>query len=812
MANKVPGDYQKLEAEGRFQVGADVPKVTFREIGRRGIHRLDGYEKASGEAIYTRDIQLPGMLYARVLMSAYPHARIQKMDTGKAEALPGVRAIIRYDDVEVKDRMLNGCYFGPEWVAPRLAGWALKPVHPVLGDEAWYEGQPVGAVVAADSEDIAHRALRLLKVKWEELPFVLDQEEALKPDAPILRPGADTNLLERAGETIKKGDVERGFREADKIIEFRAKRNAHLWAGAELPSVVVRWRGDNLELWVHEQQPYHAKMLLSEWLKVPMNKITMHSPYQGCAFGGRGNPANNSENGMNILAALLARRTRRPVKLLYDRREYFYGESGDMMVGSFKVGAKNDGTITAVQMKNVFAVYMGTPGIDHFVENTKIPNLLCKTLTADVSKGPAWWCRCEQLPNTFCLTLVFDHVAAELGLDPTEVALKNDGYEDYDTTALSKYKREHGFPDRDSLRECIEAGKKAIGWDEKWHLPGTKKLPNGKMHGMAFTWNHEWDDTRGTGSGAVMIENDGTVSIIGQHSDIGVNPWTTYCQIVADELGVRYEEVNIKPFTLDHGYALMSPDGSANLCTNGEVLRKASQKAKKMLLELAAQKFEGVTAEELDIKDSMIYIKEAPEEQKTILEVVARAMPMSASVALWPKPPVVASAWHNQGLWGRALETGRPHLCRQAHFMEVEVDTGTGQIEVTKVVNVNDVGKAVSPETVEGQMYGGTYMGVGRALTEEMVWDENTGVLLNRNLLDYKYATMLDCGPIETVIKETGMGHGPYGAVGVAEDVATVVPALLGPAVYNAIGEWIDEYPITADKVLKALGKSQERD
>ncbi|MBC8457893.1 MAG: xanthine dehydrogenase family protein molybdopterin-binding subunit [Deltaproteobacteria bacterium] len=144
--------------------------------------------------------------------------------------------------------------------------------------------------------------------------------------------------------------------------------------------------------------------------------------------------------------------------------------------------------------------------------------------------------------------------------------------------------------------------------------------------------------------------------------------------------------------------------------------------------------------------------------------------------------------------------------------MEVEVDTGTGQIEVTKVVNVNDVGKAVSPETVEGQMYGGTYMGVGRALTEEMVWDENTGVLLNRNLLDYKYATMLDCGPIETVIKETGMGHGPYGAVGVAEDIATVVPALLGPAVYNAIGEWIDEYPITADKVLKALGKSQERD
>jgi len=808
MAKKVPGDYQKLKTEGRYRIGADIPTISFSEIGKRGVRRLDGYEKASGQAIYTRDVQLPGMLYARVLMSPYARARIQRMGTSKAEALPGVRAVIRYDDVEVKDRMLNGCYFGPEWVCPRLAGWALKPIHPVLGEQAWYEGQPVGAVVAADSEDIANEALRLLEVEWEELPFVLDQEEALKPDAPILRPGADSNLLERPGQSIEQGDVERGFREADKIIEFRAKRNAHLWAGAELPSVVVRWRGDNLEMWVHEQQAYHAKMLISEWLKVPMNKITVHSPYQGCSFGGRGNPANNSENGMNILAALLARRTGRPVKLLYDRREYFFGESADMMVGHFKVGAKSDGTITAVQMKNVFAVYMGAPGIEHFIDNTRIPNLSCETLTVDVSKGPAWWCRCEQLPNALCLTLVFDHVAAELGLDPTEVALKNDGYDGRDTTELSKYKREHGFPDRDSLKECIEAGKKTIGWDEKWHPPGTKRLPNGKMHGMAFTWSHEWDDTRGTGSAAVMIENDGTVSIIGEQSDIGVNPWTAYCQIVADELGVRYEDVNIKPFNLDHGFALMSPDGSANLCSNGEVLRKAAQKAKKMLLELAAQRFEGVEPKELDIKDGIIYVKAAPEEQKTIKEAVARAMPMFASAAFWTEPPVIAWAWHTQGVWGRALETGRPRLCRQAHFIEVEVDTGTGEVEVTKVVNVNDVGKAISPETVEGQMYGGTYMGIGRALSEEMVWDEKTGVLLNRNLLDYKYATMLDCGPIETIIKETGMGHGPYGTCGVAEDIATEVPALLGPAVYNAIGKWVDEYPITPDKVLKALGET----
>jgi xanthine dehydrogenase molybdenum-binding subunit len=644
-------------------------------------------------------------------------------------------------------------------------------------------------------------------VDWETLPFVLDQEEALKPDAPILRPGAENNMLEDPRALVEKGDVKKGFSEADRVIEFKARRHAHLWAGAELPSVVVKWRGENLETWVHSQQPYHQKMLLSEFLNVPMSKVTLHAPYQGCSFGGRGNPANNSENGMNILAALLAKKTRKPVKLVYDRSEAFFGESGDMMVSHFKVGAMNDGTITAVHLKNVFGVYMCTPGVEHLIDNTRIPNLLCESVVADVSKGPAWWCRCEQLPNCFCLTLVFDHVAEELNLDPTEVALKNDGCEGEDTAYLANYKREKGFPDRDSLKECIEAGKKVIGWEKKWHPPGAKRLPNGKMHGLAFTWDHQWDDVRGTGSAAVMIENDGSVSIIGQHADIGVNPWTAYCQIVADELGVLLEDVNVKPFESDSGFAMMSPDGSCNLVSNGNVIKKAAQKAKKMLLELAATKFEDVGPKDLEIKDSVIFVNAAPENSKTLKEIVATAMPMFDSCVFWTEAPVIAWAWHTQGLWGEAISTGRPRLCRQAHFIEVEVDTETGLVEVTRVVNVNDVGKAISPETVEGQMYGGTFMGLGRALTEEMIWDEKTGVLLNRNLLDYKYVTMADAPPVETIVLETGLGHGPYGATGIGEDTATMIPALLGPAVYNAIGKWIDDFPITPNKVLRALGK-----
>jgi CO/xanthine dehydrogenase Mo-binding subunit len=550
-------------------------------------------------------------------------------------------------------------------------------------------------------------------------------------------------------------------------------------------------------------------MILHEQLGIPMNKIHSYTYYQGCSFGERCNPANWHQNGINTLAAILARRVGNPVKLVLDRSETFYGESGDMMVSYCRAGTKRDGTITAVQMKNIFANYMCSTGIEHFLENTKIPNLRCETVTATVNKAPAWWCRCEQLPNVFCQTLVFDYVAAALGMDPTEVARKNDGCDGHGISFLSEYKKKHGFEDRDSLGECIEAGKKAIHWDDKWHAPGTKRLPNGRMHGIGFTWSHEWDDIRGTASASVMIQNDGTVNVIAQHSDIGTNPWTAYLQIVADELGVRYEDVEINAFDLNVGFALMSPDGSSDMCANGNTVKKAAQKAKRMLLDHAAEDFR-LPAEALDIKNSVVFEKENPENKMALSEVVRMCLPMHNSAGFWTEPMVLDWAWHTQGIMGQAIETDRPRLCRQAHFVEVEVDTETGEVFVMKVVNVNDVGKAISPESVEGQMYGGTYMGLGRALSEEMVWDPNTGVLLNRNLLDYKYATMLDYPPAKCIYIETGLGHGPYGACGVGEDTATMIPALLGPAVYNAIGKRINHFPITPDKILRALGKIRE--
>lgn len=800
-----------------------VPE-TFREVGRRGVRRIDGYRKASGQAVYTRDILLPGMLYAKFLTSPFPNARIKGMDTRKAESLPGVRAVLRYDDPEIRGKKITSTQGAEE---------------EVLSEYAYFQGQPLGAVVVADTEDIAAQALALIEVDWEERPFVLDQEDALKPGAALARPQWSSapkgTIVEEwtppselsnqlpvsfgFGPVLRFGDIEKGFREADVVVEFSARRNYHGCSDAEMLSGITRWEGECAELWLHHQHPYEHKWTMHEWFGIPMNRVKIHSPYNGAMFGGW----NWIDYSMipQYISALMAKRTGKPVKWVFNRRDDFTFGQMDVMTSHFKVGAKRDGTITAVQIKSVFA-NCSYEAASHLLENTKIPNIHSETLLAQVNKGPVMAIRCEQAPPCFCMVHVFNHAAAALEMDPADVALINDGAEGKGIEHLAEFKKAHGFPERDSLRECVEAGKKAIGWDEKRHAPGARKLPNGRMHGMGFAWSQEWEDTRGAGAAGLMIQADGTTNIIALRSDIGLNAETTYCQIVAEELGMRVEDVFFRQQD-DVYLPLMTPDGSCNLVTNGYVMKKIAKLAKQKLLELATTAspliereipaaFPGMSPADLDVRDSFIFVKADPANRKSVRDVVkdlkgSVILPREyAAIQNTSHEPVFVWAWHRQGRFG--LEPGRLRLCRQAHFCEIEVDTETGQIEVTRVVNVNDVGKAVSPETVEGQQYGGSYMGIGRNLSEEYVWDNVTGVLLNGNLLDYKFATIQDIGSIDTVIVETGLGYGPYGSIGVGEDVGTITSYLLHGAIYNAIGRWVDDGPVTPDKVLKALGKA----
>jgi xanthine dehydrogenase molybdenum-binding subunit len=793
------------------------PLASYTQMGRRGVRRIDGYEKASGKATYTMDVQLPGMLYMRFLTSPYPHAMIKRMDTKKAGSLPGVRYILRYDDPDLP-------------TAADLGGHAPSSVA-VLPGVAHFEGEEVGAAVAADTEAIAEEALKLIEVEWEQRPFVLDVDKAMRPGAPLANPEEypDGNYYNQGILDVEKlGDVEKGFAEADIILEFESRRRLHTWIGPERPCGVFKWNGEYPEVWVKQQRPHICKRVISSWFGgIPMNRITIHCLYQGASFGGWSQVPWNM--GGHYCAALVARRTGKPLKWVFTRREDFHGGSMDEGTYRYRVGAKKDGTITAVKVQALLAnLLFPVFGVArHFIENTRIPHVYGKIEAVQVNRGMNVPTRCEQNSNSQCLTLVFDNVADALGMDPTELALKNDGADGHGMEWLNQRKAELGFQARDSLRECIEKGKEAIGWDKKWHPPGSKKLPNGRMHGLGFTWSHEWDDSAGSSEVGIRIErNDGTATILGMRCDNGVNAETAYCQVAADELGMRIEDVFYRP-QFDPGFFTMTPDSSTNMSVNGFAIRNAARLLKREILEAATSPsgqtqrgsfpsaFQGHKPEDLDIKDSAIFVKSDPSKRISLRELV---QPSGAEGPMCHSPeigrgaqrsnfsaPLFAHSWQvQQG----AYSGYRLRLCRQAHFMEIEVDTETGEIVVTKVVNVNDVGKVISWESCEGQQYGGTFMAISRGLFEEVVHDPVTGVMLNGNLLDYKIATIKDMDPIETKLVETGMGYGPYGLVGIGEDVATVVPALIGPAVYNAIGIRIDDFPITPQTVLKALGRA----
>ncbi|MCP4681312.1 MAG: xanthine dehydrogenase family protein molybdopterin-binding subunit [Desulfobacterales bacterium] len=810
---------EKAKMEEMFDnLRADkYPLKDFTHIGKRIPRRLDGVVKAGGQAVYTMDVQLPGMLHMRFLTSPYPHAEIKHMDTKKAEAMPGVRVVLRYDDPEL-----------PE--AAVLSGHTPTAAEPPLPGISYFQGQEAGAAIAADTEAIAEEALTLIDVKWEERPFNLDPERALSPDAPLANPEAfpaSNHYNEGILDVVELGDVEKGFAEADTIIEFDSIRRLHTWVGPERPCGVFKWNGDCPEVWVKHQRPHIAKRVISSWFGgVPMNKIQVHCLYQGASFGGWSQV--NWNMGGHYCAAVIARRTGRPVKWTFNRREDFHGGSMDDGVYYYKVGAKKDGTITAVTGEAVmcYQIFPVFNQLKHLVENTKIPNIYGKNRVVMVNKGPTVPTRCEQNAPVHAFTMIFDHVAGALGLDPVDVALKNDGADGHDIEWLNQQKTERGFPVRDSLKECVEKGKAAIDWDEKWHLPGEKRLPNGRMHGLGFTWTHEWEDSAGSSEMAIRIErNDGTATILGMGCDNGVDAENSYCQVAADELGMRLEDVRYNP-QFDPGFSRMTPDSSTNMSINGFAIRHAARILKQQILEAATEPiahtqrggfppaFPDTAPQDLDIKDSTIFLKADPSKKMTLAEFVGAsrdAGPLTDYEHLGIRTPfskpLFAYGYHAQSGTYRQNQP-RPKFCRQAHFMEVEVDTETGEIIVTKVVNVNDVGKAINPSSCEGQQYGGTFMGVGRGKSEEVIHDPVTGVMLNGNLLDYKIATILDSGPIDTILVETGMGYGPYGVVGIGEDIATLVPGLMGPAVYNAIGVRINDFPITPDKILKALGKA----
>jgi xanthine dehydrogenase molybdenum-binding subunit len=779
------------------------------------ITRQDAFEKVSGEAVFTRDVSLPGMLYAKILLSPYAHARIAHIDTSEAEALVGVRDILKYDDADIEFDNEN----------PR--GYDSLPNYNLLTlprTSEFYQ-HPMGVVAVADSEEICDRALRLLKIEWEERPFILSMEEALKPDAPKVMPEVklmnskakepNTVVTERA----EFGNVEKGFAEADKLIEYTITRARNTPAGVEPIVCVAQWRGDFLDLWVHHMDlplmTVTTPNAIREKPRGPVaewTKITLTMPYQGAWYGGLA-WLSYSYAFVRLTAILAKRAGGRPVKLTWDESGYYCG-GDDAGTYRCKVGVKKDGAITAYHWH---MLGVRNPAMEKTHGSTSIPNILGTQEWALVNTGHSM---CWRHGAHSCVphNVMFDRVSAELGLDPTEVALRNDGCNGHDWEWVTRYQKENGFPQRWSLKEVIEKGKQAIGWEQKWHPPGIKKLANGRMHGLGFMHILEWHwyaPTPGA-SFACLTLRDGKAAIIGARSDIGADTESGARLSVASEAGLKYEDTVLQERRSDNtNFHLWQPGGSFGTCFINTQLILAARELKQKILEYAVRPgaaslfgpprqplFPGNKPEDLDVKDSMVFEKANPGNRKTVREVAD---------AWWTQdPPIFHPPISGNTYTYTADSTPYPQSCamaRQAHFIEVEVDTETGMVEVTQIVCVNDVGHLFNPEGAAAQQYGGAVMGLGRSGTEEHVFCPRTGVALNYDLLGYHIGTMNDYPATECLINESHLGYAAYGAVGIGENPGAAMSGITVSAIYNATGKWVLDYPTTPDRVLKALGK-----
>lgn len=787
---------------------------TFRPSMKRryvGTYRpkIDGLEKASGKAKYVDDLTIesrfPGMLYAKILRSPYARARIKELDTSRAEALPGVRAVITFKDPDVAS------------LRPVSQSWSwgglvtLDYEHSVnrkyrdrriLSDYVCWVGDEAGVAVAAESEEIAEQAIRAIDIEWEILPFVLDMETAMKPGAPVIHPEiAPSNVLppdDLWGQDImiQRGDVEKSFAEADVTIEAHSRYSKPTHGVLDNWCCLVECDYDGLTVWSNSYDADMTRMYLSEMLGLPLNKVRVISPYLGAQMG-RGD---TSEQTFFVVAALLSRKTGRPVKFRHTRRESFH-DTRTPQIGYCKMGAKKDGTIDGFYMRLLGEcgayVELSLAAIKYvpqeYIHNTFLntPNLKFEAYGVYTNRIPSSCMRgIGHVQANFIAGLAIDILAEKLGIDPIDLILKNIGWPP--------------LPNK-SLEAVLREGARRIGWENR-HKPGEGPTERGtKKHGLGFSfhcgWHTAWQElVRGSIQVRIRVDQDGTVILEAPTVETGTGSNTCIALVCAETLGVPVKDVHwISTVDTETSLRDQLQTDSAVSYIFAEAIQIAALDAKRQILELAAREL-SVGPNELDIEEGRIYVKKTPQKGLPLKTVLSNGE-MISGLPVSPCP-IVACA--SKRLPSEA--TGVPYL---ATFVDVEVDTGTGQVNVSRMVVVHDCGIVMYASGAEGQQVGGQCMGLGEALTEELIYDERTGAPLNFDLINYKMPMLLDFPEIDPVLMEVWKGAGEYGACGLGESVLSCTPRAVANAVYNAIGVRIDDLPITPIKVLEALGKTQ---
>lgn len=721
------------------------------------IPRVDGPERVTGAAKYTYDILLPGMLYARTLRSPYSHARIKSIDTKAAEKLPGVRAVLTHKTI-------------PQIPLRMGQHTLLEPTLRYVGDEV--------AFVVADDEEIAEDALELIDVEYEELPFVLDPEISAKSDAPKIYPTG--NLLNGKAEEYVRGDIERGFREAAVSIEARFTTQVALHNSLETHGSVCAWEGDSLTVWDSTQHIYGVRAGVAQALGLPLHKVRVIKKYMGGGFGSK-----NGAGKYTLLAALAAKKLSRPVKAMLTRKEENLAAGNrNNTIQYWKLGAKRDGTLTAVEMRSyagigaysLWGTSVSGPGKQLYAcPNMKISQYACFTNTGPMAafRAPGY------VEGTFSFEQAIDMLAEKLQIDPLEFRLKN--YIEINPMSGLPYSTK-------GLREAYERGAHLIGWVER----ASKKPKTGtKRRGFGMA-SQIWGGSGGPPAYALCkINNDGSAIVITGTQDIGTGTKTVLAQIAAEELSFPIERISVELGDTQEGVYSPLSAGSMTLPSVGPAVRVAAHDAKEQVLNVAAQVLEK-NREDLQIKNGQIFVsnQEKPIELKEVLAMKLQNFMIIGKGARGPNPEQ-----YSVNTFG-------------AQFADLTVDTETGEIIVNKIVAVHESGRVINPLTIGSQIEGGVIQGLGFALCEERVVDQSSGVVLNPNLEEYKIPTALDIPEIEhAMIDRTDPYANNLGAKGVGEPPIVPTPAAIANAVYDAIGVRITESPLTRDKILKALAQ-----
>ena len=760
----------------------------FSFIGKR-VPKLDAIDKVTGRAIYGHDMKLPRMLYGKILRSERAHARILNVDTSRAKKLPGVKAVITgYDIPDVR------------------VGFARD--NPVLKTGKVRSFRDEVAAVAAVDEDTAQEALELIKVEYEDLPAVFDPEEAMKPGAPLIHEGAERNILSLMTQSYYHGDVEKGFAESDVVIEDRFTLTwvAHCCMGTCFCLASFDHAG-NLTVWNSTQMPFMSQRELSTALKIPPDKIRVIKATIGGGFGSK-----LDTYPYEPICVLLAQRTGRPVRITFTREEEFIASpTRQPVICGIKSGAKKDGTLMARQARMILdnGAYSSwgatTPLVMMQTISSlyRVPNVKYDVLVVYTNHPYAGAMRGYGNPQaTFVVESSMDMLAHELGMDPMEFRLKN-ANQPGDVTGQGVRITSCG------LSECIERAAASVGWQEKRGKGAREQGSRGARGGVGMACQlHVGGGARiypsdGCGT-TIKVDDYGKVAVITGSTDMGQGSETIIAQIVAEEMGVPVDNITVVNTDTDITPWDVGAHASRTTFIAGNSARLAAADAKRQILEAAAQAYKQ-KVENLDMRQGQVFVKGEPEEGIPYPKAIrAGHFRSDGDVILargWYEPPTEKQDKEFRGNISAAYAFA-------AQAAEVEVDTETGEVKVLKIAAAHDVGRAINPMAVEGQIEGGVSMGLGYGLNEELVVEK--GKVLNPNFADYALPTALDMPPIDPIIVETIDPEGPFGAKGMAEPANNPTAPAIANAVYDAVGVRIKDLPITAEKVLKALKEKEQ--